>query len=342
MLKKLLALLIITVFITFLSVFYIQSDIINEKEDTIIISLTNGIPALNITYLKEKNDKNLTENKYKFLFFNNFLEVLTQIANNKTDMAFLPSNVAATLYNKNKGSIKVISISSMENFYIVSKDITAKKFEDFKYKSIYLLKKDIYIKPILETIFKKNNLSPESDLNIEVLTNEEILANEMGSGKIEFIILDELRYLDFVNLERNCNNSTKYTKIFNLNKEWQRLNGNNIPIICIVARKDFIEKKNNLLEKFLKDYNSTFNDVNNDLIRTANLSKDIIKIESEIIKSSIPNCNLVNISGKEMSNLINNFLKEIFPLIKKDIDEKIPNKDFYYNNFMIKKQNVTA
>ena len=85
-----------------------------------------------------------------------------------------------------------------------------------------------------------------------------------------------------------------------------------------------------------------FNDVNNDLIRTANLSKDIIKIESEIIKFSIPNCNLVNISGKEMSNLINNFLKEIFPLIKKDIDEKIPNKDFYYNNFMIKKQNVTA
>ena len=332
MLKKLLALLIITVFITFLSVFYIQSDIINEKEDTIIISLTNGIPALNITYLKEKNDKNLTENKYKFLFFDNFLEVLTQIANNKTDMAFLPSNAAATLYNKNKGSIKVISISSMENFYIVGEDVKVKKVEDFKYKQIYLLKKDIYIKPILEAIFIKNNLNPKSDFWIEILADEESLVNEDTLEKVDFIVLNELSHLNLVNLEKKRSHSLKYKKILNLNKEWQKLYGSNIPLNCLVARKKFIEKRNNLLEKFLKDYNNTFDDVNNDLIRTANLSNDIIKIEPDVIKASIPNCNLVNISGREMSNLINNFLKEIFPLIKKDIYEKIPNKDFYYNN----------
>lgn len=334
MLRKLFASL--TVILAFIFLFilkdsFTQSTKISEKENLVVVSLAKDTPVLNIIFLKEKSDKNLTKNKYEFLFFNDFLEVITELANNKTDIAFIPSNLAAILHNKTNSIVKVVSISSLENFYIVGNNIFIKNIEDLKGKCVYVLKKNIYIKPIIEIIFKKHNLSLESDLKIEVLKDDKSsILDDLDSGKIETIVLNELDYLNLIALKKEDEHTLRYSKVINLNKEWLNLTNSTLPFTCLVARKEFIEKRKDIFRMFLKDYGENFTSAYKNLTNTANLTNNILNIEEEVIKKSIPSCNLVNITGEEMFNLMGNFFKEIFLLRKEDIGGKFPGTDFYY------------
>lgn len=334
MLRKLFALLTVVLVFIFLFVLkdsFTQSTKINEKENLVVVSLAKDTPVLNIIFLKEKSDKNLTKNKYEFLFFNDFLEVLTELANNKTDIAFIPSNLAAIIHNKTNGMVKVVSISSLENFYIVGNNIFIKNIEDLKGKCVYVLKKNIYIKPIIEIILKKHNLSLENDLKVKVLKDDKsTILDDLDSGKIETIVLNELDYLNLMALKKEDEHMPRYSKVINLNKEWLNLTNSTLPFTCLVARKEFIEKRKDIFKMFLKDYVENLTNAGKNLTKAANLANSILNIEEEVIKKSIPNCNLVNITGGEMFNLIDNFLKEILLLKKEDIGGKIPGTDFYY------------
>lgn len=308
-----------------------KAKIVCENENKVCVVAAADASALSLIALKEKNDKNLTSNKYEISFFGDFFGVLTQIANNKADIALLPVNMASILYNKTGGKIKILAINSLENFYIVSNgNASIKDIKNLKGKCICILNKDAHLKPVIEVMFLKSGLVPEFDYKIKTL-NKENLLEELREKNAEFVVLDELGYSK---LTETCSGSSvpAYKKIINLNKEWQNLTGaETLPISCVVARRGFIKNKTVEFKNFLLDYNQNCNYANNNLNGATFLAKDILKLDEQKIKSAIPGCNLVNITGKDLQNVVQNFLKILYEMNPETIGGKIPEENFYYS-----------
>lgn len=285
------------------------------------ISLEKDASIFSIIALKEKNNQNLTRNKYEFLFLNNETEVLTKIAAKKTDAAFLPAILACALYNKTNGEILVCSINILNNLYLVSKDQSVQNILDLKNKTITTLKKDINFKPIIKIILKNNNIC---DVKLKIVED----AKDLQKEENENIILAEPECTKIIN-DINLGN----VKVINLAKEWENISkGFPIPSSCLVVRKEFYKKNNKEFENFILDFEENCCFANNNISKTSFLVEKFLCIPNEKLRKSVPKCNLTNINGINMENILKNF----FNILKKEnpkfIGGQAPKDDFYIKN----------
>ena len=295
----------------------------NNLEDfnkSINVSSEKDASVFSIIGLKNKSDENLTRNKYEFSFFSDNMEVLADIANRKCDIAFLPANLAAILYNKTNGEILVYSINALNNLYLLSGDPAVHNIIDLKDKTLVMLKKDLNLKPLVDILVNKNNLE---NVTIKIVNDEKDLLNE------------DTKNLNILLTEPDCTKifntlNLKDLKIINLAREWEKISNNHpLPSSCLVVRKSFYKKNKSFFENFILDYGENCQFSNNDITKTSFLAKEFFNLDEENLKNSIAKCNLTNITGKNMVRILKNFLTILYSEDPDLIGGKLPLEDFY-------------
>ena len=89
--------------------------------------------------------------------------LVADIASEKLDIALLPSNLAANLYQKTKGGIKVIDVNTAGVLKFISQDDTIDSLRD---KNLYTTGKGTIVQATLDIILEANHMT-EKDLNIQ-------------------------------------------------------------------------------------------------------------------------------------------------------------------------------
>ena len=295
----------------------------NNLEDfnkIVSVSLAEDASIFSTIGIKSKSDENLTKNKYEFSFFSDNMEVLANIANGKCDIAFLPVDLSAILYNKTNGEILVYSINNLNNLYLLSGDSAVHNILDLKDKTVIMLKKDLNLKSVVDILIKNNSLE---NVTIKIVNDEMDLLSE------------DTKTLNIVLTEPNCTKilnklNLKDLKIINLAKEWEKISKNYpIPSSCLVVRKSFYKKKKSFFENFILDYGENCQFSNNDVTKASFLAREFFHLDEENLKSSIAKCNLTNISGQKMKAILKNFLNILYSENPDLIGGKLPLEDFY-------------
>ena len=322
--KKSIFLVIVIILVLTVSIIFINNKNNKETEKIAInVGVLKGPTGIGSVKLIDDAEKNQTENIYNFNIFSSPDEIIAKIINNELDIATVPTNVAAVLYNKTNGNIKLSAINTLGVLYIVENGNEINTINDLEGKKIISSGKGSIPEYILNYILDSNNIK---NVEIEYKSEHSEVVTELLNNSETIALIPE------PNVTTAISNNENIRVAIDITKEWEKISENNVLAMGgLIARKDFIENNKEDFDKFLSEYKNSINFVNENIDETSILvEKNGIIPKAEIAKKSIPNCNIVYIDGEKMKNYINGFYDILYNYEPKSVGGNIPDEEFYY------------
>ena len=246
-----------------------------------------------------------------------------KIINGEVDIATIPSNLAAVLYNKTDGAIRCVGINTMGVLYILENGDSVNSLGDLSGKTVYATGQGATPEYVLNKILADNGLT---DVTVEYMGNHADLAGAMASGDVTLAMLPE----PFVStvLSKNADVAVK----IDLNAEWQAIFGDNVsmPMGVTVVSKEFAENKA-AMDKLIADYSASVQYVTGD---PATAAADIAGIgivpAAPIAQAAIPRCAISFVTGGEAKAMLSAYYEVLFESNPKSVGGALPDDEFFY------------
>jgi len=240
------------------------------------------------------------------------------------DLAALPINTAAILYNKGV-SIQVAAVIGWGVLYLVG-DTELKDWIDLKGKKILVPAKGAVPDLLLRYLLLKNGLNPERDLTIQYVGSPVELARLSAAGEVSLAVLPEPWATEVI--ARNSKNKL----LLDFQREWQRIEnqGQTYPQTCIVVNKSFAGSNPEFVDCYLKELEGSIRWLNENPQQAGILAEKYVQIWSNTIQKGLPRCNIRFEPGFKAQGKIEHFLSRLAELEPNAIGEKIPDEGFYY------------
>ncbi|MBN1624146.1 MAG: ABC transporter substrate-binding protein [Clostridia bacterium] len=257
-------------------------------------------------------------------------EVITAgLLNGEIDIAAIPTNLAAIIFNKTEGDIIMLGVNTLGVIHIVAdKSLEIDSIEDLRGKTIGATGKGSVPEYVLNYILEKNGLVPGTDVNIEYRTDHSELATLVELGEVDIAMLPQ----PFVTIVTQKNEQVELA--IDLNNEWNKVapEGSVLPMGCLVARTDFFETYTSEVMQLLVAYNDSVNWVNSYPEEAADLIVEYEILPTvEIAIAAIPESNIRYIFSQNSKDLLNNFFEILYEYEPKSIGGAIPGDEFYIN-----------
>ena len=114
-------------------------------------------------------------------------EIVPKLIKGELDMAAIPANLAATLYQKTNGGIQVMAVNTLGVLYVVEKGNTVHSFADLKGRTILSTGKGTTPEYVLRYLLKKNGLDPDKDVKIEYYSEASEVTAQMAAARKDAI-----------------------------------------------------------------------------------------------------------------------------------------------------------
>lgn len=265
-------------------------------------------------------------NQYNVTVSEQASAVAASLTNGEIDIAALPVNTAATLYQKTNGNIKLLAVNTLGTLSVVSNGIEINSVSDLKGKTIYLSGQGSSPEYVFDYILETNGIDPKTDVNIEYVQDHTTLATELSTGKIDLAVVPE----PYTTMVLNENPEVKIA--LDLNEEWSKIPDNNSQITmgCMVTTKDYADSHQSEIDSFLNDYDSSVDFANIDIQTTAELCEKYGVMSQDVAVQAIPKCNIVDIQGTEMKQAVEGFLTVLYNQNPSSVGGNLPDENFYY------------
>ena len=249
----------------------------------------------------------------------------TLIKEGKTDLAIVPVSVAVNLFRETQGGIRILAVNNLVTQYVITKGEEVNELADLKGKTVYSLGKGTASEFIVNEILDKNGIDPEKDITVEYKdTPDEIKAAfEKENGGI--CILHEPQATEFLVAD------TKSKRVIRLSEEWKKAEGFDLVQNVVIARKDYIDKNPEYIEKFLghNELSLNFLSANADGVSPSFLVNNGYYSDATVAASIIAAGNFAFITGDEMKTSVNGVLDFLSRTDPESISE-IPDGELFY------------
>lgn len=298
---------------------------VDPKDVTVRVMVLSGTTGFSMAPMiagREGSELNL-----QFTVENDASVIMPALINGTCDIAALPTNAAAVLYNKKPGLVRVMAVNTLGVLYLVtSSDVTVNSFEDLKGMTVYCpAQNPAYIFSALCSAF---GVEPNVDMFIDTTYAQPAeLRTALVTGKVKCAVLPE----PMVTIARAANDSLKVA--LDLNAAWEGASGGEFQLMqgCVVVRTEFAMQYPELVEQFLTEYEASVNAVIADPAAAGQAIVDTgIFSNAVVAAAAIPNCNLCFVTGKEMAAGLDSFYRVIGSVTPDAIGGYLPNSFFYY------------
>ncbi len=256
-------------------------------------------------------------------------EVVPLLVKGELDIAAVPANLGAVLYNNTKGAVKVLAVNTLGVLYIVERGDTVHSVADLKGRTLVTAGKGSTPEYALNYILRGNGLDPESDVTIEFKSEHaECLAAMLQDDGVVAMLPQP-----FATVAQAKAGDIRIA--LDLTKEWDALQaGSDAPSTMItgvaVARADFVEQNPDAVAQFLADYAESVKFAQEDVEGAAQLIGQFDIFEAGPAQKALPYCNIVFIAGEEMKTLLGGYLAELFAQDPAAVGGALPGEDFYF------------
>ncbi len=288
---------------------------------TLKVAALNGPTGMGMVKLMEDNKEN-----YEISFYQSADEIVGKVVSGEVDIACVPSNMGAVLYNKTSGGIKLLGVNTMGVLYIVENGKAIASLEDLKGKTIVASGKGGTPEYVLNDLLLSTGIDPEKDVDILYLANHTDVVTKVVTEEGTIALLPE----PHVTIAKNKNNNLQVA--LDLNEQWLQKEGGELPMGVIIAQSALANEREKDLEVFLADYKSSVDFVNEKSEEAAALiEKHGIVANKAIALAAIPNCNIVFKPAKEAKAEIETFYGVLEEVNPKAIGGTMPDEAFYYS-----------
>ena len=305
----------------FLVVFCLNSQPVVEETETVSLNIAalKGPTAMGMVELMENSGDN-----YSFTLEGSPDAIVPLIAKGEVDIAAVPANLAAVLYN-NTNNVKVIAVNTLGVLYLVGnggEKITSR--EDVIGKTIYSAGKGSTPQYVLESILASLSLVDGKDVFIEWKSEHAECVAALLSDPESIAMLPQ----PFATSALMQNKDISI--VLDLNEIWEELTGSPLITGCLIARNEVLENHKGAVEAFLREYSESVDWVNSNNAEAAVLIEKYGIIKAAVAEKALPYCNIVCMRGDEMEKALDIYYNSLYTLNPKSVGGSIPGEEIYF------------
>lgn len=303
----------------------IEGDTSSEKTN-IKLSVLNGTTGFGMAKLMEDDKNSLSDNDYEFNVETDATNIISALIAGTIDMAALPTNAAANVYNKTNGQVQVLAINTLGVLYLIEKDDQISSIQDLNGKTIYVPAQN----PTFITKHILNSNGINATIDSSTYDTPAALQAAVASGQVDLAVLPQPVLTAAMAGAKKAN--INYNIALDLTEEWNKIpNSEKLVQGCIVVRKDFAEANEGAIDAFLTEYENSINYLNdNPAEASALIVKFGIFANASVAETAIPKCNIAFMKGEEMKSAMGAFVTAMYSIAPASVGNKIPTADFYY------------
>lgn len=291
---------------------------------TIRVGSLKGPTTMGLVNLMKASDEERSQGKYEFTMASDPSEIVASIASGDLDIALVPANLAATLYNKTKGGVSVLDINTLGVLYCVTADESIASVKDLSGKTVLTTGQGATPEYAMNYLLEANGVT---DCTLEFHSEASEIAALLKEDPNRIAVLPQ----PFVTAAEAQNDQLKTA--FSLTDEWDKVtdNGSRFLTGATIVRKAFLEEHPDAAAVFLSEQEASADEANTNVEGTAALVAEYGIIEkAPIAQKALPYCNIVCITGEDMKTALSGYLEVLYQEDPSSVGGSLPADDFYY------------
>ncbi|AQS03639.1 ABC transporter substrate-binding protein [Clostridium beijerinckii] len=303
-----------------------QSKSEDNKKSTKDISFVtpDGLTAIAVAKLIKEKPEIKSGYNVNYTIEQNSDSLVTSVMKSEPDIAIVPSNVAATMFNKNK-EYKIAGTVGFGSFYIGTTNQN-QSVEDLKGKEVYNIGKGLTPDIIARTILKEKGIDVDKEINFSYVNTVNELAPIILSGKSEYAVIPEPA------LSTVQSKNDKFNVMLNLNEEWKKLNDSQYgyPQSTIIVKKELLENDKEFVSELLKQVKDSEEWIYNNKETVGDYCEEIgVSAKKPIVVKAIDRSNIKYVDIKDSYKEYETYFKKLNEFDSKTIGGSIPNDEIF-------------
>ncbi len=251
--------------------------------------------------------------------------LVSRVLSGEVDIATLPSNLTANLYNKGV-PYSLGAVTGYGLIYLLSSDPEIDSFGDLKGEVVYNAGQGATPDFLLRYLLTENGIDPVNEVEVRFTYGHAELAQLLIAGKVETALLPE----PFVTMAVSKSGDVRIAA--DLQQEWARVRGthSNYPISAVLVKNETLERHREAVAVFFNAYRESIQWVKDNAEEAGPLSvKHDIGLPPAIAAQSVPRLNLTFISAVDSRPMMERFLQVFLDFDPESIGGRLPDDDFY-------------
>ncbi len=297
-----------------------------EKEPVNVFVLT-GPTGIGAVRMWSDADAGKGKEEYHFSAVAAPDEIVSKLSSGDADIAAISTNLAAKLYQKTSGGIRVLAVNTLGVLHVLAHNgEEIGSLADLKGKTVVTTGQGANPEYIIRYLIEKNGLDPDADLSLSFKAEGGELVNVWATQPDAILIAPQPVATTI------CMKNEGAKSVLDLSEEWQKVSPESALMMgCIVVRNEFFDAHPEAVADFLTDYQASVAAANEDPEGTGELCESYgIVPNAKIAAKAIPACNLCYIDGTEMQSGLSGYLTVLFDADPSSIGGKLPDDGFYY------------
>lgn len=250
-------------------------------------------------------------------------DVRAGLLSGELDIAAVPVNMAAALYNKTGGEILTLAANTLGVLYIVEKGDAVQSMADLAGKKILAAGQGSTPEYVINYLLEKNGLT--DSVQVEYVSEHAEAVTQMAAGGADLILVPE----PFVTTALSKVEGARVA--LDLTQEWAKVSDADMVMGCLVVSKTFAQEHPDALDAFMDDYAASADYCTGHTAEAAALIEKFgIMGSAALAEKAIPNCNIVCVTGQEMVDMVTGMLTVLFDANPKSVGGSLPGEEMFY------------
>lgn len=297
-----------------------------SAEGPVRIAGLKGPTTMGLVNLLDMEQQGTAALDYDLQLYGTADEIVPGLIKGELDMAAIPANLAAALYQKTKGGIQVMAVNTLGVLYVVEKGDTVHSMADLAGRTILSTGKGTTPEYLLRYLLEKNGLDPDKDVKIQYCSEATEVTAQMAAAQKDAIAVLPQPYVTAAGMK-----DPSLRVALDLTAEWDKVSDSQLVTGVTVVRTQYAQEHPDVVEVFLQEYAQSVRTANTDLDCTAALCEQQgVVAKAAIAKKALPACNIVCRTGDEMQKDVSAYLSVLCAADPAAVGGKLPDEGFYW------------
>lgn len=297
-----------------------------SAEGPVRIAGLKGPTTMGLVNLLDMEQQGTAALDYDLQLYGTADEIVPRLIKGELDMAAIPANLAATLYQKTKGGIQVMAVNTLGVLYVVEKGDTIHSMADLAGRTILSTGKGTTPEYLLRYLLERSGLDPDRDVKIEYCSEATEVTAQMAAAKKDAIAVLPQPYVTAAGMK-----DASLRVALDLTAEWEKVSDSQLITGVTVVRTQYAKDHPDVVAAFLQDYAQSVRTANTDLDRTAALCEQQgVVAKAAIAKKALPACNIVCQTGEQMQKDVSAYLSVLHAADPAAVGGRLPDAGFYW------------
>ena len=296
-----------------------------STDEAVRIAGLKGPTTMGLVNLLPMQEDGTAKLSYDLQLYGAADEIVPLLTKGELDMAAIPANLAATLYQKTEGAIQVMAVNTLGVLYVVEKGDTVQSVADLAGRTILSTGKGTTPEYVLRYILAQNGLDPDNDVTIEFYSEAAEVTAQMAVAEDAIAVLPQ-PYVTSASMQ-----DESLRVALDLTAEWEKVCDTQLITGVTVVRTAYAEAHPDVVAAFLEDYAASVAAANSDLDGTAALCEaQGVVAKAAIAKAALPACNIVLVTGEEMKADVAGYAQVLYDADPAAVGGTMPDEGFYW------------